>query len=267
MALPEDGPEEPGPVASSSSSAKLGAEDLGASPTTGVGAAGGAPQPPWGTHPNPRKRFVVDLPTIVSRFRLPALDLSRTEELPSYDDYNFRVFCAAGERGEREERSFVVKCMHADMVSADHVRFQVALMNCLSGNGVPCPSAVPLLDSNDDKDSFVVRVDNCVAHVIDFIPNSVLYPETEPKSPKFLDYLGGIVGSVHVATHAAGFFTKGDGAHRKAGTFVWEWSTSQIPKEVSKRLELIHKNRRSDCAELLKRISEVLPVDEDVFKR
>merc|ERR1712107_471558 len=54
--------------------------------------------------------------------------------------------------------------------------------------------------------------------------------------------------------------------HRKTGTFTWEWSVSQIPAEVAKRLSTVEESRRAQCQELLDRISEVLPLDEQSFE-
>ena len=50
--------------------------------------------------------------------KLRLIDFDNVTSLASYDDYNYKI-C----NKEDENDAYVVKCMHADMVSIDHVNF------------------------------------------------------------------------------------------------------------------------------------------------
>ncbi|CAD7927257.1 unnamed protein product [Amoebophrya sp. A25] len=231
---------------------------------------------------NPRKNFKVRLDEVAKVFDLPALDLGKTTTLPSYDDWNYRVFSSSA------SSSFVVKCMHAEHVSRDHVMLQVEAMRELKRNGVAVPVPVrkrpntdesqrkPSGADDNDVENFVHcnEEDRALYHVITFIDDSDLYPERARKSAKFLECLGGVVGDIHCATRN---FVEGDVAvssdkrawRKKVSTFTWQWSTSTIPVEVQKLYKFVADNseRLSELQQLCARVADVLPVTEEKVEK
>ncbi len=60
---------------------------------------------------NPRRNFRVNLETVAKVFSFYGeLDLSKTTELPSYDDHNYRVFLKKSSL--HEDKSYVVKAQN-----------------------------------------------------------------------------------------------------------------------------------------------------------
>lgn len=155
---------------------------------------------------NPRKDFTPDLQRVLEQF--PALkigdapksgtDADKTlkvitnvscKELPSYDDYNYHVFDADYDNVESSNygKSYVIKCCHAELVSAGHIEFQAAITSHIHNSGV---LRVPEIYRPASETSWSVRIDNCRAHIVGFVPDCKLYPEGVPKTAKFLEYLG-----------------------------------------------------------------------------
>jgi len=230
---------------------------------------------------------------------LPELDYSRTIELPSYDDRNFRVFENAA-----QPRSWVVKCVNAGFVSEDRLRLQAEIMEALVEHGVSAPRCVPLrrppLGNNDpwfvafydpsgpgnqppnsDGSNGVLRPPEspqlpCLVHVTNFIDDSMLFPDAAPKSATFLRHLGGIVAQIGVGMQD--FFDpvqmRNEAAARKGfksleeiATFTWEWSCCEIPKETKNRLHLVSDTMSREEAEvLINRVADVLPLDGSRMK-
>lgn len=234
---------------------------------------------------NPQRNFGVPLARVVPMFDFPCkVDLGKTEELPSYDDRNFRVLEEEGE--ESQGRSWVVKCFNADFISEDRVRLQVDAMRSLHDAGVPVPAVLSAKGGEDvmavytpcdeDRRAAVAMeegvevfpngapLQKCLVQVIDFVPESVLYPPHAARSPAFLRHLGSICGDVQWGMR--GFFEAKPELEQVAD-FTWDWNCNEIPRSVSSRLHLVgDEAQRERARTLLERVKPVLPVDRRNFE-
>eukprot|EP00392_Amoebophrya_sp_AT5.2_P013049 g13160.t1 len=228
--------------------------------------------PPSG---NPRKNLKVNMQKVVDLFALPEpIAFEKTTELPCYDDRNYRIFSATS------SKSWVVKGQHLEHVSRDHVQLQVEAMCALNENDIPAPVPVPLRrkqaaneNENENVVEYVAAIveDKALLHVIGFVDGAVLFePDDAEKSDAFCLYLGKLVADVHYGWRR--FLLPGEGRdvakevekaawRRKVGTFTWEWSTSQIPAVVNKKLGFVEDDaKKKTVDELRQRVAQVISV-------